>query len=277
VCTKNGRTSGGSHDEAMAPPVSALVVVGPGGTLEASGPIDQRFPLASVTKILTSLAAWLAIEEGVLDLDRPAGPPGATVRHLLAHASGLHFDRDDVLARPGQRRIYSNRGIEVLADVLAAEAGMPFEQYLREGVLDPLGMRATVLAGSPAADAVGTVDDLARLAAELLAPTLIAPETLAAATAVAFPGLDGVLPGFGRQTPNDWGLGVELRDHKAPHWMPPTSSPRTFGHFGRAGGFLWVDPDTRLACGSLGERPFGPWAAELWPVLGDEILSRHRG
>jgi CubicO group peptidase (beta-lactamase class C family) len=260
----------------MAPPVAALVVVGRDGVLETNGPIDEPFPLASVTKVLTALAAWLAIEEGVLDLEQPAGPPGATVRHLLAHASGLHFDRDDVLARPGQRRIYSNRGIEVLADVLAAEAAMPFEQYLREGVLDPLGMRATVLEGSPAAGAVGTVNDLARLAAELLAPTLIAPETLAAATAVAFPGLDGVLPGFGRQTPNDWGLGVEIRDHKAPHWMPPASSPRTFGHFGRAGGFLWVDPDASLACGSLGARPFGPWAAELWPVLGDEILRRHR-
>jgi len=34
----------------------------------------------------------------------------------------------------------------------------------------------------------------------------------AGATRVAFPGLDGILPGYGRQKPNDWGLGVELRD-----------------------------------------------------------------
>ena len=41
------------------------------------------------------------------------------------------------------------------------------------------------------------------LARELLAPTVLAPETLAAATAVTFPNLDGVLPGFGHHSPND--------------------------------------------------------------------------
>jgi CubicO group peptidase (beta-lactamase class C family) len=101
----------------------------------------------------------------------------------------------------------------------------------------------------------------------------VAPATLAEATAVAFPGLVGVLPGFGRQDPNDWGLGPELRGHKAPHWTGSRNSPRTFGHFGQAGGFLWVDPDAGLACGCLTDRPFGPWAAAAWPVLADEVLE----
>ena len=47
---------------------------------------------ASVTKLVTALAALVAAEEGVIDLDEPAGPPGSTVRHLLAHASGLPFE-----------------------------------------------------------------------------------------------------------------------------------------------------------------------------------------
>jgi CubicO group peptidase (beta-lactamase class C family) len=90
---------------------------------------------------------------------------------------------------------------------------------------------------------------------------------------VAFPGLVGVLPGFGRQDPNDWGLGPELRDHKSPHWTGSHNSPRTFGHFGQAGGFLWVDPEAGLACACLTDRPFGPWAAEAWPALADDVLG----
>ena len=46
-------------------------------------------PWASVTKLLTGLAALVAVEEGIVDLDEPAGPPGSTLRHLLSHASGL--------------------------------------------------------------------------------------------------------------------------------------------------------------------------------------------
>ena len=57
-----------------------------------------------------------------------------------------------------------------------------------------------------------------------------------------FPDLGGVLPGVGRFQPNDWGLGVELKDAKDPHWTGTRNSPGTFGHFGGAGGFLWVDP-----------------------------------
>jgi CubicO group peptidase (beta-lactamase class C family) len=96
---------------------------------------------------------------------------------------------------------------------------------------------------------------------------------LGQATAVAFPGLDGVLPGFGRQTPNDWGLGLELRDAKSPHWTGSRNSPRTFGHFGRSGTFLWVDPDAGLACACVTDRDFGPWAAGAWPTLSDAVLA----
>jgi CubicO group peptidase (beta-lactamase class C family) len=90
---------------------------------------------------------------------------------------------------------------------------------------------------------------------------------------VQFPGLVGVLPDIGRMDPNDWGLGVELRDAKHPHWTGERNSPRTFGHFGGSGTFLWVDPeaDTALAC--LTDLDFGPWALEAWPRLSDAVLS----
>jgi CubicO group peptidase (beta-lactamase class C family) len=252
---------------------SALGVVDRDGVVRVAG--DRREPLrwASLTKLCTSLAVLIAVEEGSLGLDQPAGPPGSTVRHLLAHASGLDFDSPAVLAEPGTRRIYSNSGYEAVADALEEATGIGYETYLREAVFDPLGIRSTTLQGSPAAGLVGPLDDLLLLARELLVPTLLARETYILMRTVSFPGLDGVLPGFGRQTPNDWALGPELRDHKAPHWTGSRNSSRTFGHFGAAGGFLWVDPDADLATAVLSDRDFGEWAVSAWPALSDEILA----
>jgi CubicO group peptidase (beta-lactamase class C family) len=240
-------------------------------TTVTAGDTARAFPLASVTKLLTAYAVLIAVEEGAVDWDTPAGPPGSTVRHLAAHASGLAFAEDKMQAKPGARRIYSNVGFDALADTIAAATGMPFAEYLHEAVCEPLGMTATQLDGSPAADGVSSVDDLVRFAAELRAPTLTA--TFDAATRVAFPGLVGVLPGYGRQTPNDWGLGFEIRDGKSPHWTGTNSSPRTYGHFGQSGTFLWVDPDADAAAVVLTDRDFGPWAIEAWPAWTDKVLA----
>jgi CubicO group peptidase (beta-lactamase class C family) len=248
-------------------------VVGADGDVQArTGDQRQGFRLASVTKLLTALAVLVAVEEGSVELAQPAGPDGSTLRHLLAHASGLGLD-GGVLNPPGKRRVYSNAGIEAAAATVEAGTGMPFADYLAEGVLQPLGMAATTLDGSPAWAATSTSGDLARFAGELLSPTLVSAATMAEATSVVLPGLAGVVPGFGKQDPNDWGLGFELRDAKAPHWTPAGASPRTFGHFGRSGCFLWVDPDVRIALVVLTDRTFGSWAVEAWPDLGQRVLD----
>jgi CubicO group peptidase (beta-lactamase class C family) len=239
------------------------------GAREAEhGDVDHVFPWASVTKLASAVAVLVAAEEGIVDLDEPAGPPGATVRHVLAHASGLAPDPGPPIARPGERRIYSNHGFDVLAELVAGRAGMPFADYF--GHVWPDG---PILRGPAGSGAEGDVAALRAVAQELLAPRRISPETLAEATTVQFPGLVGVLPGFGRQEPNDWGLGLELRDSKSPHWTGSRNSPRTFGHFGRSGTFLWVDPDAGLALGVLTDLEFGPWAAEAWPPLSDAVLA----
>jgi CubicO group peptidase (beta-lactamase class C family) len=242
------------------------------GELEVHGPRDAEVPWASVTKLLTGLAALVAVEEGTVDLDEPAGPPGSTLRHLLSHASGLPPEEGALLMPPERRRVYSNHGIEVAARLLEERAGMPFGEYLADAVVRPLGLTGS-LRGSPASGYRGPIDDLLRLGRELLAPTLVAPETLGEATSVQFPGLAGVLPGFGRLDPNDWGLTFELRDAKSPHWTGSRNSPRTFGHFGASGTFLWVDPDAGVALGVLTDREFGEWAAEAWPPLSDAVLA----
>jgi CubicO group peptidase (beta-lactamase class C family) len=250
----------------------AVGVLRGGEEVASRGPRDQVFRWASVTKPVTALATLVAAEEGILDLDDPAGPPGSTVRHLLAHASGLPFEGRTPIAEPGKRRIYSNTGFDVLAEAVEVAAEMPFAEYLRAAVLGPLEVRSE-LRGSAGSELHGSLDDLVKLAAELQRPRLIAPETLAEATSVQFPGLVGVLPDIGRMDPNDWGLGLELRDAKRPHWTGDRNSPRTFGHFGGSGTFVWVDPeaDTALAC--LTDRDFGPWALEAWPRLADAVLS----
>lgn len=238
------------------------------------GAVDRPQPWASVTKLLTTLAVLVAVEEGILSFDLPCGPPGATVAHLLAHASGLG-PAGQVLAPPGRRRIYSNAGFELLADAVAEQAAMPFGAYLAEAVVVPLPMTGTRLApgASPAAGAVGPLSDLLCLAAELLAPRLVDPGTLGRATGVAFPGLAGVVPGVGHFDPCDWGLGFELRNGKVPHWTGSRCSAATFGHFGRSGSFLWVDPAVGVAGVGLGGRPFGPWALACWPALADAVLG----
>jgi CubicO group peptidase (beta-lactamase class C family) len=241
------------------------------GVVGSVGP-EGVLPWASVTKLLTALTALVAVDRGVVGLDNPAGPPGATVRHLLAHAAGIAAEGDAVLAAPGRRRIYSNRGFELLAGHLENRTGRRFADLLQESVLDPLGMTGTHLVGSPAAGARGPVGDLAALGRELLSPTLV-PALMPEATRTAFPGLPGVLPGFGRQEHNDWGLGFEIRDGKQPHWTGRHNSPETFGHFGQSGSFLWVDPAAGLACACLTDRQFGEWAARCWPELSDAVLD----
>jgi CubicO group peptidase (beta-lactamase class C family) len=255
---------------------AAAAVVGPSGVLAEFGDQGQKFALASVTKPLVARAAHIAIEEGVVDLDTAAGPPGSTVRHLLAHASGLAMRSDTLMAEPGKRRIYSNYGFQVLADAVQDKSGIEFGRYLHEAVFEPLSMAGSRLDGGAEAAGYGatsTVADLVRFAGDLLRPMTVASETHAEATTVQFPGLDGVLPGFGVQRPNDWGLGLEIRDAKSPHWTGSKNSAGTFGHFGQSGTFLWVDPAADLALVVLTDRAFDDWTRSRWPQLSDTVLA----
>jgi CubicO group peptidase (beta-lactamase class C family) len=238
----------------------------PDGRSVTHGELDRSYAWASVTKLATAVAVLVAVEEGAVGLADPAGPPGATVRHLLAHASGLGFDGPATLAKPGERRIYSNAGFEALADHLEARTEIPFPAYFES-------VWGFDLDGSPAHGVTAPAAALIDVAAELQRPTRISRELLELAASVQFPGLEGVLPGFGRQQPNDWGLGLELRDGKQPHWTGACNSAATFGHFGRAGTFLWVDPQAGVALACLTDLDFGDWAKEAWPRLADSVLA----
>ncbi|MGZ8176305.1 serine hydrolase domain-containing protein [Williamsia sp. SKLECPSW1] len=263
-----------SLDDWPVDTVAAAVVTADGSVVDTHGDLDHRFALASVTKLLSALAVAVALEEEAVALGDAAGPPGATVEHLLAHASGLALDDETVEAGVGEKRIYSNAGYAVLARHLTDATGIDFADYLRDAICRPLGMGSTALEGPAGHGAVSTVADLTALASELLTPRLLAGETHAATTSVHFPGLEGFVPGYGRHRPNDWGLGPEIRGEKSPHWTGSRNSSRTVGHFGQSGTFLWVDPDLGAACIVLTDRAFGAWAKPLWSDFADAVVDQ---
>lgn len=256
----------------------SAAVVGPDGVLATHGDDERVYRLASVTKPIVALAALLAVEEEAITLDDPAGPEGSTVRHLLAHASGLDFaDRDKVRTGPGERRIYSSAGFEVLVDHIADATGIAFTDYLDEAVCLPLGMSSTTLEGSAGHGASGSLSDLVAFTRELVSPRLLASETLAEAVTEQFVGLDGLVPGYGMHKPCEWGLGFELRGAKHPHWTGQHNSPATFGHFGQSGTLLWVQPEIATGLVVLTDRDFGDWAKPLWPALSDRVVDAVTG
>lgn len=262
--------------ESFGGATAAAALVGPDGSIAAHGDPDHRFRWASITKLVTGLAILTAVEDGRIDLDEAApgpAPAGATIRHLLAHSSGLAFDGDMVQGRPGTRRIYSNTGFDLLGALVATRDGASVDTALRARVLDPLGMEETVLLERASQGLHGPLRDLVRLAHECLRPTLVGTELFEAATHAVYERLPGVLPGVGRFDVLDWGLAFEIRGSKSPHWTGTRNSPSTFGHFGGSGTFLWVDPTLDRALVCLTERPFGPWALTAWPSFSDAVIA----
>lgn len=261
--------------DGLAPTTSATGVTTATATVTTAGQVDAVLPLASVTKPLAAWATLVAVDQGRVDLADDVDGDGRTLRHLLAHASGLGTEAAGPHTSPERRRAYSNHAFDLIGEHVAAAVGRPFATWLHAQVLLPLGMHATSLDGSPARDGTGTVTDLLAFARELLAPTLVDEDLRDEAVTPQWPDLDGVLPGYGRQTPNPWGLGLELRGDKDPHWTDAGFPATTFGHFGQSGSFLWVSPEDGCAAAFLGDEPFGAWAVEAWPGL--TALQRRLG
>jgi CubicO group peptidase (beta-lactamase class C family) len=254
----------------------AAAAIAPDGSVDAIGDTERPFRIASISKMVVGWTALVAVEEGIVELDQPYGQQGCTLRHLLAHAGGYPFDGTEPIARAGKRRIYSNIGIELATECIAAAAGMPYSDYQREAVLEPLAMMATSLHASPAYGLHSTVDDLVRFIGELRSPRLITTDSAAVFRTSQFPELAGIVPGIGRFDTCPWGLATEVRGHKSPHWTGAANSPSTFGHFGGAGTLLWVDPGVEVAAVALTDRPFDEWSADaltLWPQWSDAVLQ----
>lgn len=257
--------------------VAAALIAG--GDTVTHGDQVRVFELASVTKLLSAYAFLMAVEEGVFELDTPCGPEGSTVRHLLAHASGVGFDTREPQKPAGERRIYSSAGLEILAERLEEEAGMSFGDYATQGIFEPLGMSDTEIYGSAGHGGRSSANNLLSFARELLAPTLLAKSTVRDAFTNQFGDLRGIVPGYGMQKPCQWGLGFEIKGEKAPHWTGDNMPEDTVGHFGMAGTYLWVvpswssSPAAGTAMVALTDRQFGDWAKPLWQETNTSIFG----
>ena len=255
----------------------AVAVIGPDGAVHKHGDSGAVFALASVTKLFTAVGVHLATEEGSITLADDAGTlresdtgRGASIADVLGHAGGFS-PTGEVLDDPRRKRIYSNGGYELIARHVERATEISFADYLDEGIFAPLGMTSTSLSGSPAHAGASSVDDLLAFVTGL--PRLLAASTLEQMTSPHIAELVGVLPGYGRQDPNVWGLGPEIRSTKSPHWTGSMNSPSTWGHFGQAGTFLWVDPLRSVTAIALTDLPFGGWAKPLWPAFSDAVLE----
>jgi len=227
--------------------------------------------MASVTKLLTGLALLVALEEGTVDLDEPAGPPGATLATCSAHAPDCGR-REQPITEPGRRRIYSTRESSSAARMLEERAEMPFADYFR-GRGGPATRPRRPARRLARARLSGGRSTTSRARRELLRPTLVAAETLSGATTVQFPGLTGVLarlrPAWSRTT----GARLELRDAKSAALGPGHAQlPDAPSATSARRHVPLVDP-TREPRRRPHRPAVGDWAKEAWPSFSDAVLA----
>jgi D-alanyl-D-alanine carboxypeptidase len=168
--------------------IAAAVAWGTGAWSGASGSVapggaamqpEAVFQVGSVTKQFTSAAILLLVEAGLMDLedpltlhlpDAPVQGRVVRIRHLLEHTSGLPEYTDIVndpwapltraqivdsiasrpfLSEPGEKYSYKNSGYYLLGLAIEQVAGRTYGDFLREEILEPLGLTSTGLCGEP--------------------------------------------------------------------------------------------------------------------------------
>jgi CubicO group peptidase (beta-lactamase class C family) len=138
---------------------------------------ETNFRLASLTKQFTAMSILILADRKKLSLDEslneffpefPSYGKAITVRHLLGHTSGL-IDYEDVIPSgttipvldrdvlrlllkqdktyfpPGSKFRYSNSGYSLLSLVVEARSGMPFAQFLKKNIFQPLKMNSSLV------------------------------------------------------------------------------------------------------------------------------------
>jgi len=267
--------------------------------------LDTIYDLASLTKVIaTTTAAMILVDEQRLDLDAPVqgylpkfqgpGKEKVTVRHLLTHSSGIDWWAPlyqeekgkkafleriypmPLVSEPGTTLKYSDLGILLLGEILERVSGRPLDEFVKERVLEPLGMKDTgwrppksllpriaptemdawrgrivhgevhdenafALGGvAPHAGLFGTAPDLARLAQMLLWKGVYANHRIVSRRTVElFTRPANLPPGSSRAI--GW-------DTKSPEGSSAGHlfSANSFGHTGFTGTSIWIDPERQL-------------------------------
>lgn len=286
----------------------AVLRLAAAGDLALDAPLARYAPEAAASGRDITLRALLSHTAGMPeDLPDGAAPyqPGldwpALARACLATPPA---------APPHTEARYDNVGSGLLAIAVERVTHQPFPSALADLVLAPLGVegylgaepprRPARIAGAfgehtgadlepinsafwrslalPWGGLVTTASGALRLARAFAgAPAgFLPPSLLADATADQTGGLPG---GFAPPLVwphNAWGLGVELRGQKRPHWAPREASAGSFGHVGASGCIAWFDPAAGVGWAMHGTRAFQGWWKH-WPVLGSIVLRTAGG
>jgi CubicO group peptidase (beta-lactamase class C family) len=141
---------------------------------------DTLYSICSISKLFTSVAVLQQRDAGKLHIEDPVGKHlpwyrlqkgegegEVTIEGLLTHASGLPRESDfpywsapdfrfpshdeiverihsqSALYSPETRFQYSNLGLTLAGEIVAATSGMPYADYVRKNILEPLGLRNT--------------------------------------------------------------------------------------------------------------------------------------
>jgi CubicO group peptidase (beta-lactamase class C family) len=281
----------------LTKPIVALaaLVAAEEGAFELDAPVGRHLPAYASGRRASVTPRHLLSHASGLPESGPAGVGPLDV---------------ELVRPPATRRVYSNEGYAVLGELIAAATGIRHPDYVRQAVFEPLGIDAHL--GLPegedaralrvrepgvwrpglqlfnshewrrrataAGGAFSTVDAYARIVQVLLSAgaPLIAEETYADMARVQYPGLAGGIESFQTWEVADWGLGCDIRDAKAPHWLPAGCSPATLSHFGAAGTLMWADPVACVGLVCLANRgTYSGWMMQPggWPDLSDAVLG----
>jgi CubicO group peptidase (beta-lactamase class C family) len=223
--------------------------------------LDTIYDIASLTKVVATTPAIMKLyEQGKIKLDDPVtaylpefqgGKSAITIRSLMTHFSGLRPDLDidppwsgydtgigkALLGKPttppGVAFVYSDINFELLGEIVRRVSGKPLDQFAREQIFEPLGMRETTFRPAPSltpriapteidistskpwrgvvhdpsarymggvaghAGLFSTADDLARYAEMMLSGRMFTPATITMSTSPAGPPDQPILRGLG--------------------------------------------------------------------------------
>ena len=297
--------------------------------------LDTIFDLASLTKVVaTTTAVMQQVELGHIRLeDRVAdhipdfgkyGKDRITIRQLLTHMSGLRPDldlsdefegRDTAIryaieempqAPAGSTFIYSDINFFLLADIVSRASGMPFEQYVREKIFAPLGMKDTMFVPpAPLASRIAPTEPCEKLAwpcgekAPMLRGVVHDPTARRMDGVAGHAGLFGTaddLARFARMLLNKGTFnGARILSPLSVERMTSPSTPPaeenvrglgwdiassfsgnkgdlmplgSFGHTGFTGTSLWIDPQSKLFVIFLSNRVHPDGKGDVSPLRG---------
>ncbi len=303
---------------------------------------DTLWLLFSNTKVITAMGIWALVEDGLLSFsDRIAehmpefaqhGKGDITLAQVLSHRAGFPSQNvtpavwtDHVELRkqvcnftlewtPGTRLHYHPRAaLWVAAALIETVSGIDYRDFLRQRIIEPLGLARDIYVGMPDAEhgrAATIYEPGANRTQRALTDENTAPFRRAGvpsgggyATARGMAALYQMMVNFGKlngarifsrrlvefvtrnhtgdmvdggmEMPMHRGLGVHVRGHSEKiRGLGAIASPRTFGHGGVGTSYCWADPDSGVSfCYVTNSRQPDPWHSRRLDIVANLVHS----